>query len=178
MALTAGRTRSCGRSLALVALVLALSAASVDVVMGQARHERQPLRFTVQIEGITAGVFVEVSGLGTETEVVEFREGGSNDVRTLPGRTKWPPIVLKRGYTGDRTLYDWATMNAATGNVVKRSVLITVNDAQGQPVARYHLENAWPAKWEGPTLKASGNDVAIETLELVHEGLTLMDDDQ
>lgn len=178
MALIAGRTRSYGRSLALAALVLALSAASVAVVRGQPRHERRALRFTVQIEGLTAGAFVEVSGIGTETEVVEFRDGGSNDVRKLPGRTKWPPIVLKRGFTGDRTLYDWATINVATGTVVKRSVVVTVSDAQGQPIARYHLENAWPSKWEGPTLNASGNDVAIETLELVHEGLTLMDDDQ
>jgi phage tail-like protein len=178
MALTAGCTRSCGRFLALVALVLALSVASVDVVWGQPRGERRAFRFTVQIEGITAGPFVEVSGLGTETEVVEFREGGSNDVRKLPGRTKWPPIVLKRGFTGDRTLYDWATANATTGTVVRRSVLVTVHDAEGQPVARYHLEHAWPSKWMGPTLKASGNEVAIETLELVHEGLTLVDDDQ
>jgi phage tail-like protein len=177
MALTAGRTRICGRSLALVGLVLALSAASAEVISAQPRPERRALRFTVQIEGLTAGTFVEVSGLGVETEVVEYREGGSNDVRKLPGRTKWPSIVLKRGFTGDRTLYDWATMNA-TGNVVKRSVMVTVNNAQGQPVARYHLENAWPSKWEGPTLNASGNDVALETIELVHEGLSLMDDDQ
>lgn len=178
MARQSGLTVSCGRFLVLIAFVLALSVASVDVAWGQPRGERRALRFTVQIEGLATGAFVEVSGLGTETEVVEFRDGGSNDVRKLPGRTKWPPVVLKRVFTGDRALYDWATANATTGNVVKRSVLVSVNDAQGQPIARYHLEHAWPSKWEGPTLKASGNEVAIETLELVHEGLSLMDDDQ
>jgi phage tail-like protein len=178
MVLTAGRTRSCGRFLGLVALVLALSVASVDVVWGQPRGERRALRFTVQIDGLTTGGFLEVSGLGTETEVVEFREGGSNDVRKLPGRTKWPPIVLKRGFTGDRTLHDWATANATTGTVIRRSVLVTVHNAQGQPVARWHIQHAWPSKWEGPSFKSSGNEVAMETLELVHEGLTLMDDDR
>ena len=69
-------------------------------------------------------------------------------------------------------------MRPAAGTVVKRSVLVTVSDMLGQVIARYHLVNAWPSKWEGPTLKASGNEVAIETLVLEHEGLTLMDDDQ
>ncbi len=178
MALPAFRTPSCGRSLALVALGLMLSATSATVVTAQGRLDRQALRFTVQIEGITTGRFVEVSGLGTETEVIEYRDGGSNDVRKLPGRTKWPPVVFKRAFTGDRTLYEWATMNTAAGTVVKRSVLVTVSDMLGQVIARYHLANAWPSKWEGPTLKASGNEVAIEVLVLEHEGLTLMDDDQ
>ncbi len=69
-------------------------------------------------------------------------------------------------------------MNATTGNVVKRGVVITVMDANDKPVARYYLEHAWPAKWEVPQLKASGNEVAIESIELVHEGLSLMADDQ
>ena len=178
MAPTLGRSLSGGRFPVLVAAVLSLAVASVDVASGEPPNQGRPTRFIVQIEGMATGVFAEVSGIGIETEVLEFRDGGSSDVRKLPGRTKWPPIVLKRAFTEDTALYDWATMNAATGNVVKRSVIVTILDPNDKPIRRFHLENAWPAKWEGPTLKASGNEVAMETIELAHEGLSLVDDDR
>jgi phage tail-like protein len=170
-----GRVLSRGRFPVLVTALLSLLVASGDVASGEPRGGRHQTRFTVEIEGMEAGRFLEVSGIGVETEVLEFRDGGSNDVRKVPGRTKWPPVILKRAFTGDTALYDWAMTNAATGSVVRRSVLVT--DAYEGRVVRYKLTACWPKNWEGPTLSASGNDVAIETIELVHEGLSLEVDD-
>jgi phage tail-like protein len=134
--------------------------------------------FTVEIEGIGMGAFREISGLGVETEVIEFRDGNTNDVRKLPGRQKWPDIVLKRGFTGNSVLYDWATTYARTGTLIRRSGTITVYDQSGAEVSRYHFENAWPVKWYVPELNSDGNEVAVETLVLAHEGLRLAEDDR
>ena len=92
--------------------------------------------------------FRSVSGLSVEIEVVEFREGGSNDVHKIPGRVKYPNLVLKEGFTGASELQKWALQ----------------------------LTNAWPAKWEGPELDASKNEIAIETIEIAHEGWSLSTD--
>lgn len=132
--------------------------------------------FTVEIEGMPVGSFREVSCLGIETEVIEFREGGTTVIRKLPGRTKWPDIVLKRGFTGNTELYDWATTVARSGSVVRRSGSIVMYTATGAQIARWNFQNAWPVKWEGPTLSSSGNDAAIETLILAHEGLSLAEE--
>ena len=105
--------------------------------------------------------------------MIEFREGGTTVIRKLPGRTKWPDIVLKRGFTGNTELYDWAATVARTGSLVRRSGSIVMHTAAGTPVARWNFQNAWPVKWEAPTLNSSGNEVAVETLILAHEGLSL-----
>ncbi len=115
---------------------------------------------------------MEISGLTMEVDVIEFKDGTSSEIRKLPGRTIWPEVVLTRPFTGNTVLYDWAVASR-TGAVMKRSVVISMMDQRGQPVARYHLENAWPAKWTGPVLKATGNEVAIESVALAHEGLTM-----
>jgi phage tail-like protein len=133
--------------------------------------------FTVDIEGIEAGRFRQVGGLGIETEVIEFREGGNNEVvHKLPGATKWPNLVLKRGFTGDRALLDWAMTNFATGNVLRKTVTVTMLDQAGTAIARWTLTDAWPAKWTGPELDASKNEVAIETLEIAHTGMKMSRD--
>jgi phage tail-like protein len=128
--------------------------------------------FTIQIDGLAAAGYTEVSGIAIETEVTELREGGSNDVRKLPGRTKFSNVTLRRGYTGNHDLYDWAASNV-TGKLVRRNVSITISDVKGTVVAKWNLSRAWPVKWQPPALNASGNDVAIETVELAHEGLTV-----
>ena len=133
---------------------------------------QSPYQFTVQIEGLTAGVFREVTGIGVETEVIELREGGSKEVRKVPGVSKFPNVTLKRGITGSSDLHDWALANLA-GKDVRRSVTITLSDTNGVTVAAWTLNRAWPVKWQAPQLNASANEVAIETIELAHEGVSM-----
>jgi phage tail-like protein len=156
-----------------LALLLLPAAAGMQARAGDAL---QKYYFTVELEGLAVGGFREVSGLSAETEVVEFRDGSDNLIRKLPGRTKWPDIVLKKGFTGSTELFDWAMTLARTGTVVRRSGSIVMYDQSHTEIARWRFENAWPVKWEGPTLKAGGNEVAMETLVLAHEGFRRDDD--
>jgi phage tail-like protein len=127
--------------------------------------------FLVEIDSIAVAGFSECSGLTAETAVIEYREGSDvAGVRKLAGLTKLTAIVLKRGITKDRDLWNWYK-NIMNGSNDRRNgtVVLLANDRT--PVARWHFTNGWPAKWEGPHLKAKGNEVAIETLEIEHEGL-------
>ena len=128
--------------------------------------------FLVEIEGITRAAFHQVSGFDSTIDVIEHREGGDNTTpRKLPGMTKHSNIVLKWGMTDDAQLYDWHR-EAVRGNVQRKNGSIVLLDRRGQEVARWNFVSAWPAKWDGPDFNAEGNDVAIETLELAHEGIT------
>ena len=128
--------------------------------------------FLVDIQGVTKAGFSEVSGLAAEVTPIEYREGGENSltVRKLPGLVKYPNIVLKRGYTTDLSLWNWFK-TVLDGKALRTVVSITLLDDQRRPVARWVAREAWPCKYEGPDLNAKGNGVAIETLEICHEGL-------
>ena len=128
--------------------------------------------FLVEIDGITRAAFHEVSGFDSTIDVIEHREGGENTtVRKLPGMTKHSNIVLKWGLADDADLYNWHR-DAVNGKVQRRNGSIVLLDRQGQERMRWNFVNAWPAKWDGPDFNAEGNDIAIETLELAHEGVT------
>ena len=128
--------------------------------------------FLVEIDGITRAAFHEVSGFDSTIDVVEHREGGENTtVRKLPGMTKHSNIVLKWGLADDTDLYNWHR-DAVNGKVQRRNGSIVLLDRQGQERMRWNFVNAWPSKWDGPDCNAEGNDIAIETLELAHEGVT------
>ena len=128
--------------------------------------------FLVEIDGITRAAFHEVSGFDSTIDVVEHREGGENTtVRKLPGMTKHSNIVLKWGLADDADLYNWYR-DAVNGKVQRRNGSIVLLDRQGQERMRWNFVNAWPSKWDGPDFNAEGNDIAIETLELAHEGVT------
>ena len=128
--------------------------------------------FLVEIDGITRAAFHEVSGFDSTIDVVEHREGGENTtVRKLPGMTKHSNIVLKWGLADDADLYNWHR-DAVNGKVQRRNGSIVLLDRQGQERMRWNFVNAWPSKWDGPDFNAEGNDIAIETLELAHEGVT------
>ena len=118
------------------------------------------------------GSFSEVSGLGVEIEPIEYRNGSEDiTVRKLPGLKKFPNVVLKRGIIGHLGAWEWIKA-AMDGNRDVRNVVIELLDESRQSaVLRFKLTNAWPVKWEGPSLNATTNEVAIETLELCHEGL-------
>jgi phage tail-like protein len=127
--------------------------------------------FLVELDGITRATFQEVSGLDATTEPVEYREGGQNTtVRKLPGLTKYGNIVLKWGMTSDPELYEWHRQTVQ-GNISRRNGSIIVLDRQGSEVARWNFVDAWPTKYDIPDFNATGNEVAIETLEIVHEGV-------
>ena len=118
--------------------------------------------------------FSEAEVPSGEIEVIEYREGADrvNTARKLPGLAKYPNVTLKRGITGSTDLFEW-WKSVRDGQVVRRNVTITLLDEQRQAVYRWLLRSAWPVKIEGPTLNAGGNEVAIETLELAHEGLEI-----
>jgi phage tail-like protein len=127
--------------------------------------------FRVELDGITRAAFSEVSGLDSTIDVTEYREGGENTTpRKLPGMTKHSNIVLKWGLVDDPELYDWHRA-AVTGDVQRRNGSIIVLDRAGQERIRWNFVNAWPVKWDPPDLNATANEVAIETLELAHEGV-------
>jgi phage tail-like protein len=138
---------------------------------------RDPYRafnFQIEIDGIPLGAFAEASGLTAEGDAVDYREGTDlqNSVRKLMGLRKYTNLTLKRGYTPDGSLWRWYG-NIAAGEADRRNVTIVLLNEAHEPVLRWHAENAWVNKIEGPSFKASGNEVAMESVEFVHEGLTL-----
>jgi phage tail-like protein len=127
--------------------------------------------FLVEIDGITRAGFHEVSGFDSSVDVIEHREGGDNtSPRKLPGMTKHANIVLKWGVTDDAQLWKWHE-DVVKGTIERKNGSIVIRDRAGEEKVRWNFFDAWPAKWTGPSLTAEGNDVAIETLELAHEGL-------
>ncbi len=132
--------------------------------------------FLVEIDGITVAAFKQVGGLASETEVIEYRTGSdkTSTVRKLPGLTKYANIVLKRGVTQDRQLWNWRKA-IEQGTADRRNGSIVLLDDERNPVVRWHFSNGWIAKFVGPDLNAKADDVAIETIEIAHEGLTLDD---
>ena len=130
--------------------------------------------FIIEIDNIARGAFAEAGGLTADGDAVDYREGSDlqSNVRKLPGLRKYTNITLKRGYTQDKTLWQWY-MNIVNGQSDRRNVTLVLMNERREPVLRWHAENAWINKIEGPALKASSNDVAMESVELMHESLTL-----
>ena len=138
---------------------------------------RDPYRtfnFQIEIDGVPLGAFSEASGLTAEGDAVDYREGTDVqlNVRKLTGLRKYSNITLKRGYTQDRSLWLWYG-NIVNGQQDRRDVTIVLLNEARQPVLRWHAESAWINKIEGPSFKAAGNEIAMESVELVHEGLTI-----
>lgn len=130
-------------------------------------------RFYVQIGGETQGVFTEVSGLQVELEIMDYREGGNNGfVHRLPGFTKMGNLSLKRGIVRKNDFYTWF-MQIASGQFVSKNLSLVMCDVEGSPVITWNFTNAYPVKWIGPHFQASEAAVAVETLELAHEGITV-----
>ena len=127
-------------------------------------------RFTVKIDGMDMGTWTKCEGLAVEYEVFEYQEGGFNDfVHRLPGRRKYPNVKLTRPLDQDSpTIVQWVSKMVT--KVERKHAEITVLDANGAVVCRWNLTDVCPVKWTGPTLDASGNQIANETLELSHNG--------
>jgi phage tail-like protein len=143
------------------------------MAVGDRKDPYLSYNFIVEIDGITRAGFREASGLDAGQDPVEYREG--NDAftaRKLPGLVKYGNLTLKWGITDDQELLKWR-QKAADGKVERRNGSIVLMDAAGQEKVRWNFHEAWPTKWTGPSFNATGNEVAIETLELAHEGLAL-----
>jgi len=134
-------------------------------------------RFIFTVDGLTIGAFTEVSGLSVQIDTEELAEGGQNGfTHKLPGRMKWPNLVLKRGITDSDGLFEWFAKCSgagleANGNKVERHHgSISLLDLKGKVVRRWEFEEAFPVKWTGPKLAASSRDLATEELEVCHCG--------
>jgi phage tail-like protein len=131
--------------------------------------------FLVEIDGIPRAGFTECSGLTTDTDAVDYREGADPtlNVRKLPGLRKYTNIVLKRGYTKDKSLWNWRK-RIINGINERRNADIILLDEQRNEVLRWRLREVWISKWDSGPFNAKTGDVAIETVELIHEGLEMV----
>ena len=130
--------------------------------------------FLVEWGGNSIG-FTEVSGLSQEIEIIEYREGSSpvHSPVKMPGQAKYSNVTLKRGIIkGDNDFFNWIN-TVQLNQVERRDVSIKLLNEAHEPVRIWKLKNAWPCKVSAADLKADGNEVAIETIELVHEGLVI-----
>ncbi len=130
--------------------------------------------FRVEIDNIPSATFSEVLGLDLSIDIVDYRTGNSVPLapEKLPGLARYGNITLKRGLTQNADLWNWVK-NILAGVSDKRNMSIVLQDAQHNDVIRWNVRNAWPCRWSGPTLNAGSSDVAIETLEIAHEGIEL-----
>ena len=128
-------------------------------------------RFEVRLDDLPVAGFSECTGLQMETEVQDYSEGGLNThVRKFPTRTKQSNLVLKRGIV-DQVMWSWYR-DLTLGVVKRRNGAVIVRDPSGGTVVmEWQFRDAFPSKWTGPELNATQNNVAVETLELVHSGL-------
>jgi len=126
----------------------------------------------IEMEKLAVANFQECSGLAIEVEVLEVIEGGHNEfIHKLPGRIKYPNIVLKRGVTESRQFADWRPVATDKQIMMTRQNLsIILFDHSGAQIRRWEVTGAYPVKWTGPDMKATSMEVAIETLELAHQG--------
>jgi phage tail-like protein len=130
--------------------------------------------FQVEWGGTKIG-FTEVTGLEVTTEKIEYRDGASKEFTKLrmPGMQTYGDLTLKRGtFAGDNEFYEW--WNSVSLNTIeRRDITISLLNEEHAPVVVWKVKNAWPTKVTSTDLNASSNEVAIETLVLTHEGLTV-----
>lgn len=139
-----------------------------------ANYPLPKFHFQVDWGGANLG-FTEVTGLGVETEVIEYRSGASPEYHKTkqPGMQKFGNITLKRGsFKGDNQFYEWwNTVSLST--IERRDVTVKLLNENHEPVVTWSIKNAWPLKVTGADLKSDANEIAIESIELAHEGLTV-----
>lgn len=132
--------------------------------------------FGLEINGTEVAQFKECSGLKSSTAVVEIEEGGQNHrVHKFPGQSRWENITLKYGTTSDTALLEWRNeiLNDEFSKDKRRSGAVIMYNMQMEEVRRFDFINAWPVSWAGPALNADGADLAIETIEIAHHGITV-----
>ncbi len=137
--------------------------------------------FKVDWGGTEIG-FTEISGLDVETEAIEYRAGNSSifSKTKQPGMQKYSNITMKRGtFKSNPEFYDWwketvkFQEGGSLGSVYRKSITISLLDEEGKDIVIWKVLNAWPIKVQSTDLKSDANDIAIESIEIVHEGLTI-----
>jgi phage tail-like protein len=130
--------------------------------------------FRVEIDSIASATFSEIVGLDVSVDIVDYRTGATpqSAAEKLPGLARYQNITLKRGLTQNADLWNWVK-NILTGVSDKRDMSIVLQDAQHNDVVRWNVKNAWPCRWSGPALHAGSSDIAIESVEICHEGFEL-----
>ena len=133
-------------------------------------------RFRLEIDGLDAGSFSEVSGFDASIDVVEYRAGDDPAITPtkLPGLVKYGNITLKWGAAETIVLYDWL-IDITEGTIEKKTVTLTALDEEGSPAVSWRCINAWPVKYTAPDFNGTASEIAIETIELAHEGMTRTD---
>jgi phage tail-like protein len=128
-------------------------------------------RFYVEVDSKKEAVFTEVSGLSMEMTLEDIEEGGNNEfVHRMPGRCKVGNLTLKRGMTASNDFLQWS-IKVAQGTIEKKHVSVVLYNVDGTEAMRWNFDNAYPVKWSGPQFKADDAAVALETIELAHEGM-------
>lgn len=132
--------------------------------------------FFLEIDGITQALFRECSGLSTESQAIEYKEANKDGIvviKKVPGVLKWSDISLKRGITDIMELWTWRKL-VEDGKVdeARKSGSIVLYNQGNTEVARWNFVAGWPSKMSGPTLNAGSDDIAVEEITIVHEGLT------
>jgi phage tail-like protein len=141
------------------------------VATGDVKDPFGNYNFLVEIDGISRGSFQQVTGFDSSIDLIEHREGGDNStVRKIPGRATFSNIQLRWGMTDELELYQWHR-NVLNGVSDRRNGSIVMLDRQRQEVARWNFVRAWPVRYDGPDANAEQSDIAIEAVELAHEGL-------
>ena len=128
--------------------------------------------YKVEIDGLEAGGFSEVTGFDASIDVIEYRDGDMTQTPLkIPGLKKYGNITLKQGLVDYMVLYEWMTAGLE-GDVERKTLTITLLDIAGSPAASWQIINAWPVKYTAPDFNATSSEVAIESLEIAHEGMT------
>ena len=129
-------------------------------------------RYKVEIDGIDAGGFSEATGFDASIDVVEYREGDMETTPSkIPGLKRYGNITLRQGLVDSTAIYDWM-MTGVNGAVDRKTVTVTLQDEEGSPAASWQIINAWPMRYTAPDFNASASEVAIESIEIAHEGMT------
>ncbi|MEX2382289.1 MAG: phage tail protein [Opitutales bacterium] len=141
----------------------------------ETKYPLPKFHFTVDWSGTRIG-FTEITGLEAETEVIEYRDGASPEYSKLrmPGMQKYSNITLKRGtFASDNEFFEWWKSTRTLGKPQRRDLIISLLNEEHEPVFVWKIKNAFPTKVEATDLKSDDNEVAIETLELAHEGIEI-----
>lgn len=128
--------------------------------------------FALEIDGFEVAHFRECSGIKTSAKVFELEEGGLNDrVHRFVGESKWDNVTLRAATNCSVLLWSWRE-RCRSGDHRKRSTgAITMYGADGRPVERFELIEVWPVRWQGPELDSGQSELAVEELEIAHEGV-------
>lgn len=137
-----------------------------------ATYPHGKFRYKVEIDGLEAGGFSEASGFDASIDVIEYREGDM--VQTpmkVPGLKKYGNITLKQGVADSMVMYEWM-IAGVEGEVERKTITITILDETETAAASWQVINAWPTKYTAPDFNATASEIAIETMEIAHEGMT------